>query len=153
MAFDMHGYLPAAILVKVDRAAMNVSLETRVPLLDYRIIEFAQSLPESMKIRGRESKWILRQLLYRHVPRELIERPKMGFGVPVADWLRGPLKEWADDLLSMQSLNRCSLLNGGEISRKWLEHKSSISDWSGQLWMVLMFVAWFNLYGGGVDGY
>lgn len=152
MANDILGYLPTDILVKVDRAAMHVSLETRVPLLDYRIVEFAQSLPESMKIRGVESKWILRQLLYRHVPRKLIERPKMGFGVPISSWLRGPLKEWADDLLSLPSFRRSGLLNEKEISRKWVEHRSGIRDWSGQLWMVLMFLAWIKRYGVN-DGY
>jgi asparagine synthase (glutamine-hydrolysing) len=153
MATDMLGYLPSDILVKVDRAAMNVSLETRVPLLDYRIVEFAQCLPMHMKMRGVESKWILRKLLYKHVPEKLIERPKMGFGVPVGDWLKGPLREWSDDLLSMPSLERCECLNGKEISRKWIEHKSGTRDWSGQLWMVLMFVAWFNRYKNTVNGY
>lgn len=146
MAFDILGYLPTDILVKVDRAAMSVSLETRVPLLDYRIVEFAQCLPESMKIRARESKWILRQLLYKYVPKKLIERPKQGFGVPVADWLKGPLREWADDLLCISSLNRCGLLNERVILKKWSEHKSGIRDWSGQLWMVLMFITWFYRY-------
>jgi len=146
MVIDILGYLPTDILVKVDRAAMHVSLETRIPLLDYRIVEFAQSLPETMRIKGGESKWILRQLLYKHVPRNLIERPKTGFGVPIADWLKGPLREWADDLLSGTSLNRCSLLNKRIISKKWTEHKSGIRDWSGQLWIVLMFMAWFNRY-------
>ncbi len=153
MAVDITRYLPSDILVKVDRAAMNVSLETRLPLLDYRIIEYAQRLPESMKIRNGESKWILRQLLYRYVPRELIERPKMGFGVPVTDWLRGSLMEWADDLLSIQSIKRCDLLYGKGILRKWAEHKSGMKDWSSQLWMVLMFMAWFNRYGGHINGY
>lgn len=153
MAIDMLGYLPSDILVKVDRAAMNVSLETRVPLLDYRIVEFAQSLPLDMKIRGGESKWILRNMLYKYVPKNFIERPKMGFGVPIGKWLNGPLREWADDLLSLSSLSRCEYLNKGQIVRKWGEHKSRSRDWSGQLWMVLMFIAWFNRYSSKVNGY
>ena len=153
MAVDILGYLPNDILVKVDRAAMNVSLETRVPLLDYRIVEFAQSLPDTMKIRGRESKWILRQLLYKHVPRELIERPKAGFGVPISDWLKGPLRAWADDLLCISSLNRSGLLNSSDILRKWVEHKSGVRDWTSQLWMVLMFIAWYNRDWSATHGY
>jgi len=147
MACDILGYLSTDILVKVDRAAMNVSLETRVPLLDYRIVEFAQSLPLALKMRRGESKWILRQVLYKHVPRELIDRPKMGFGVPIAEWLKAPLREWADDLLSPSSLDCCGLLSGKNISRKWIEHKAGIKDWSSQLWMVLMYISWFNRQG------
>ncbi len=144
MYLDMVSYLPDNILTKVDRAAMSVSLETRIPFLDHRIVEFAWSLPTSMKIKGRESKWILRQLLYNHVPRKLIERPKMGFSVPLSSWLKGPLKDWASELLDEKSLIADGHLSSKPIQKKWQEHLSGRRDNSHELWSVLMFQAWKN---------
>src|SRR5699024_4102094 len=118
MFVDMKTYLPDDILVKVDRAAMANSLETRVPFLDHRVVEFAWSLPMDMKIKNGQGKWILRELLYKHVPKSLIERPKMGFGIPLDDWLRGPLREWAFDLLSRENLSRHGFFNVKAIHAK-----------------------------------
>lgn len=144
MAVDTQMYMVDDILVKVDRAAMANSLETRVPLLDHRVVEFAWKLPLSMKIRDGKGKWILRELLYRHVPRELIERPKKGFSIPLGSWLKGPLREWAESLLDPALLVQQGYFHPGPIRKIWQQHLTGKYDRSRQLWSILMFQAWLQ---------
>jgi asparagine synthase (glutamine-hydrolysing) len=147
MFLDTVSYLPGDILTKVDRATMAVSLEGRVPLLDPDVLNFAWRLPMHYKIRDGKGKWLLRQLVYRYLPRTLMDRPKTGFGIPLKDWLRGPLRDWAEALLEPQQLQATGI-QVGPIREIWKEHLSANRNWQHLLWPVLMFVAWTDAYRG-----
>jgi asparagine synthase (glutamine-hydrolysing) len=144
MLNDLLTYLPDDILCKVDRAGMAVSLESRIPFLDHNVFAFSSSLPLSFKINKGKSKWILREILKKYIPENLINRPKMGFGIPLEAWLRGPLKEWADDLLNEKAIKESGMLNPKGVKQKWEEHISGKRNWHYQLWAILMFQAWFK---------
>jgi len=139
---DTVSYLPDDILVKLDRASMSVSLESRVPLLDHKIVEFAWSLPRELKVQDKTGKCILKDLLYKYVPRELVDRPKMGFGVPIGEWLRGGMREWAEDLLDPAMMERDGIFDSNSVRKMWIEHKSGSRNWEYQLWNILTFQSW-----------
>ena len=147
MYLDTLSYLPDDILVKVDRAAMGVSLETRVPFLDHRVVEMAWNLPSHMKIRKGVGKWCLRELLYRRVPRHLIERPKTGFGVPLGDWLRDELRDWAEHLLDERRLKQAGYFDPAPIRAKWEHHLRGKRNWHYYIWDILMFESWRDVSG------
>jgi len=144
MYLDLVSYLPDDILVKLDRASMGVGLESRVPFLDHKVVEFAWRIPLGMKIRNGEGKWLLRQVAYQYVPRGLLERPKTGFGIPIENWLRGPLRDWAEELLNPVRIDREGYLNSELIRIKWAEHLSGTRNWQHYLWCVLMFQSWLE---------
>jgi len=144
MFFDQVSYLPDDILAKVDRASMAASLEAREPLLDYRLVEFAWTLPLSMKVRAGKGKRVLRRVLYRHVPEALIERPKMGFGIPLESWLRGRLRDWAEALLDPSAIRAQGLIDPAPVRAKWESHLAGKNDWQYHIWAVLMLQAWLE---------
>ena len=144
MAWDATDYLPDDILCKVDRAAMAVSLETRVPFLDHRVAEVAARLPMRMKIDGGTGKAIIRKLLHRMAPREVFERPKAGFGVPVGEWIKGPLRPWAEELLDRRRLDQDGFFDSGVVHRRWQDHLGCRRDSTAAIWSILMFQAWLD---------
>lgn len=144
MILDILAYLPDDILSKVDRAAMSSSLETRAPFLDHRVASYAWSIPLEYKLRDKKTKWVLRELLYRYVPKDLVDRPKMGFGFPIDVWLRNGLRDWAEDLLCPRRMAEDGILNPEPIGKKWRQHLSGQYNWAIQLWAVLMFQAWLR---------
>ncbi len=144
MAWDALTYLPDDILHKVDRATMAVSLESRMPLLDHRVVELAWRVPLSMKIRQGRGKWLLRQVLNKYVPEHLVAGPKLGFALPIGQWLRGPLRDWAEALIERSRLQSGGDLDAELVQRCWAEHLGGERDWTARLWSVLMFQAWFE---------
>ena len=142
MAMDFQTYMTDDILTKVDRAAMANSLESRVPYLDHRVVELAWRMPASLKIRNGEGKWLLRQILSRYVPENMFDRPKMGFANPLHQWLRGPLREWAEELLDRSRLEKEGFFDPEPIREMWKAHLCGASNEQHSLWIVLMFQAW-----------
>ena len=146
MFCDLAVYLPDDNLVKVDRATMAVGLEGRAPLLDYRVVEFAASVPLTIKFRGQEKKWLLKKVLSHYLPSDLIERPKMGFSVPLELWLRQELREWAESLLDEKALKEQGVFDVGAVRKRWNEHLSGRANWQNAMWSVLMFQSWRKEY-------
>jgi asparagine synthase (glutamine-hydrolysing) len=141
--FDTMTYLPDDILTKVDRASMSVSLESRIPMLDHNLIEFVWSMPDELRMNQSQSKWALKTILAKNIPQNLWDRPKKGFGIPINEWLRGPLKEWAHDLLTSNKIREDGYFNNQLIESLWSQHLSGSNDWGPQLWDVLMFQSWY----------
>jgi len=141
---DQTTYLPNDILTKVDRASMSVGLEARVPFLDPRLVDFSWSIPDHLKVKNDQGKTLLREILYNYVPRELMDRPKQGFSIPLADWLRGPLREWADDLLNENRLKSDGFFNPSIVREKWKIHLDGRDGWHYHLWDILMFQCWLD---------
>jgi asparagine synthase (glutamine-hydrolysing) len=141
---DSLSYLPDDILVKLDRAAMAVSLESRVPFLDHRIVEFAWSLPPNLKMRDGVQKWVLRRVLARYVPDELVERPKQGFGAPIGEWLRGSLRAWAEDMLNEPGLRSDGYLRSDVVGQLWAQHLAGRHNWQSRLWPLIVFQQWLR---------
>ena len=141
---DMQSYLPDDILVKVDRASMHSSLETRLPMLDHRLINYVFRIPIEKKIRFFKGKWILKKVLDKYLPAKLYERPKKGFSVPMAEWLRGPLKQWAEKLIDPKRIERDGYFNPSLVQKKWEEHLSGKKNWESLLWNILIFQLWLN---------
>src|SRR3954447_21781358 len=148
MYLDSVSYLPSDILVKVDRASMAVSLEARCPLLDHRVVEFAWRMPLGQKLRDGKGKWLLRRVLERCVPSTMFDRPKQGFGIPVNEWLRGPLRDWADDLLAESRLRRDGIFRPGVVRRRWEQQRAGTHSNGYAMWNVLMFQAWHDRWAG-----
>ena len=144
MLLDSMTYLPDDILVKTDRAAMATSLETRAPFLNHKLLEYVWKIPQPLKLKKTQSKWILRQILYKYIPKKLVERPKVGFGVPIDSWLRGPLKDWAQALLDKTKLKNQGFFNSDLVNIKWTEHLSGKKNWQHEIWSILMFQEWLN---------
>ena len=142
MYADHCGYVPNDLMVKVDRTSMSAGLEARVPFLDHRMIEFAYGMPLSFKYRDGQTKWMLKEVLRRYLPDELIDRPKMGFEIPVGEWMSGALRQWAGDLLSPESLKKSGFFQTDLVASMWNEHCSAKRRWTYRLWAILMFQAW-----------
>tara|TARA_A100001388_G_C28597560_1_gene416535 strand:- start:18 stop:746 length:729 start_codon:yes stop_codon:yes gene_type:complete len=144
MYLDMKTYLPDDVLFKVDRAAMHSSLETRLPMLDIRLMDYAWQIPISKKIKILKGKWVLRKLLKRYLPTHLFQRPKSGFSVPIGEWLKGPLKEWAEELIDSNRLKNEAFFNHDAVHKKWQEHLTGKKDWSNLIWSILIFQIWLK---------
>ena len=144
MYLDLLSYLPGDILTKVDRASMAVSLETRLPFMDHRLIEFAWTLPNEYKYKNGRTKWILKEVLNKYIPKKLYDRPKQGFGIPINEWLKGSLREWAEELLNEQKLKEQGYFDAIKIREKWMQHQSGKSNWQHQIWNILMFQSWLE---------
>ena len=144
MLIDTLTYLPGDLLTKVDRASMAVSLEVRVPFLHPDVFDFAWGLSHDHRVRGGRGKWVLRELLRRSLPDSLVDRPKMGFGIPVGEWLRGPLHKWAEELLDPMLVREQGLLDPGRVEERWRAHRDGVADLTFQVWSLLMFQAWLT---------